>query len=181
MPSGFQTNKKERILELENRRNIYLIILKNPGCHFREIQRKSNFPHSTLRYHINYLTKHGLLLAKKQGQNIRYFSSNFQTSNIKLLSILRQKTLRDILIYIIQNPSCNQESISNFIKLSPSTTSHHLNKLISQEILSLRKSGRQTLYGLKSNKEEIIKLLITYKESFFDALVNKTLEMWDIT
>ncbi|MFH1290018.1 MAG: hypothetical protein ABIH92_01275 [Nanoarchaeota archaeon] len=30
------------------------------------------------------------------------------------------------------------------------------------------------------NKNEIIKPLITYKESFLDSLVNKKIEMWDL-
>jgi len=47
-------------------------------------------------------------------------------------------------------------------------------------VISHVKEGRKTSYKLLINEEEIMKLLVYYKESFLDSLVNKTIEMWEI-
>ncbi len=172
--------KKEKILELETRRKIYYLVKKQSGCHFREIERISGIQYGTLKYHLNFLTRHGLIISKKDNNNLRYFPSDFRPENIKPLSLLRQKALRKIILFLMMNESANHEEIARFIHLSPSTVSWHLNKLIKEGIITSEKSGRKNKYKISIDKEEIVKLLIVYKESFFDSLVSKVVEMWEV-
>ena len=95
------------------------------------------------------------------------------------MGLLRQKSTRRILLYILTNDKCNHEQIVNFVRLSPSTVSWHLRKLIEEKIIGFVKEGRKTFYPLLVDKEEIISLLITYKKSFFDSLVDNMVEMWE--
>ena len=46
-------------------------------------------------------------------------------------------------------------------------------------IIELSIEGRKAFYNIAS-KEEIIKLLITYRASFFDAMVDRVAEMWEL-
>ena len=78
------------------------------------------------------------------------------------------------------NQNCHHEDIVRFVNLSPSTVSWHIRKLVNAQIISQIKEGRKTTYKILIDKEEIIKILVAYKESFLDSLVNKTIEMWDI-
>ena len=171
--------KKKKILELDARKKVYDVVNKFAGCHFREIERKSGMSTGSVNYHLGYLTKYGLIKEEKEGNNIRYFPKEFNSENKKLLVLLRQKSIRRILIYIITNKNCNHEQIVKFVKLSPSTVSWHLKKLEDENIITFTKKGRKTHYDLLINKEEIINLLITYKESFFDSLVDNVIEMWE--
>ena len=66
------------------------------------------------------------------------------------------------------------------VGLSPSTVSWHLKKLERGDIIGFIKKGRSTSYNILIDKEKIITLLITYKESFFDSMINRVIEMWDI-
>ena len=172
--------KKEKVLELETRRKVYEIVKKYSGCHFRDIERKSNIPYGTLRYHLNFLVKHGLLIYKKEDNTVRYFPREFQLENIKLLTFLRQTTIRKIILFILTNENCQHKDIIRFVRLSPSTVSWHLNKLVTASIVAPKRVGRKIKYKIATDKKEIIKLLITYKESFLDSLVNKAIEMWEI-
>jgi predicted transcriptional regulator len=174
------SNKKEKILELESRKRVYEIVKKNSGCHFREIERRSKIPHGTLKYHLHFLVKHNLLIEKKENNNLRYFPRETEIKNLILLGILRQATLRKIILFVLISENCNHEDITNFIKLSSSTTSWHINKLLRAGIIASQKDGRKTKYKILTDKNEIIKLLITYKESFLDSLVNRVVEMWEI-
>jgi predicted transcriptional regulator len=178
-PIFFAENKK-KILELETRRKIYQIVNKFAGCHFREIERKSGLSTGSASYHLHYLTKHGLIKEERDGNNLRYFPLDFKPENTKLLGLLRQKNIRKIILFILTHENCNHERIVKFVNLSPSTVSWYLKKLEGTGIIKSVKSGRKRFYTVKINKEEIIKLLVTYKESFLDSLVDKVIEMWEI-
>ncbi|MCK4365849.1 MAG: winged helix-turn-helix transcriptional regulator [Thermoplasmatales archaeon] len=54
----------ENILELETRRQIYNIILENPGLHLRELSRRTNLSFGGLRHHLNYF---GIMILLKGG------------------------------------------------------------------------------------------------------------------
>ena len=56
--------RKEELLKLKIRRQIYQFILKYPGFHFSEISRKLKIPKTTLNYHLSYLEKYGFIVVK---------------------------------------------------------------------------------------------------------------------
>ena len=180
MSSESLYGKDRKVLELNVRKNLYNIIEKFAGCHFREIERISKLPTGNVKYHLDYLSKHGLINEVKEGNNLRYFPKNFNSENKKLMGLLRQKSIRKILLFILIHDNCNHEDIVKDVKLSPSTVSWHLKKLEENEIIGFTKNGRKTNYNILVNKEEIVKLLIIYKESFLDSLVDRVIEMWDI-
>ncbi len=179
MPLGF-SEKEKKILELEVRNKIYNIVREFAGCHFREIERKSGLSTGTVKYHLDYLTRHGLIKQQKEGNNIRYFPKEFNPENKRLMSLLRQKSIRNILLFILIHNNCNHEQIVKHVKLSPSTVSWHLKKLEGDGIVGFIKKGRKNFYNILIDKEEIINLLITYKESFLDILVDRAIEMWEM-
>ena len=171
--------EKERILELDVRRQIYRLVQKYAGCHFREIERKSGLSTGSVNYHLGYLARHNLIKQEKEGNNLRYFPKDFKSQNTKLMGLLRQKSVRNILLYVLLNENCNHEQIVESVSLSPSTVSWHLKKLEDAGIVGSVKEGRSKSYNVRIEKEEIINLLITYKESFLDTLVDRVIEMWE--
>ena len=180
MSREFLDEKDKKILELASRRKIYHLIKKFAGCHFRELERISKLSTGTVKYHLDYLTKYGLINPVKDKNNLRYFPRDFNFENKKLMSLLRQKSVREILLFILIHNNCNHEQIVNYVRLSPSTVSWHLKKLEESNIIGFIRKGRKTYYNILINKEEIINLLITYQESFFDSLVDRVVEMWEM-
>ena len=180
MSPEFLDERDKKILELNARRKIYNIIKKFAGCHFREMERISRLPTGTVKYHLDYLTKHGLVIQIKEGNNLRYFPRDFNFENKKLMSLLRQKSVREILLLVLIHNNCNHQQIANYVKLSPSTVSWHLKKLKEYGIIGFTREGKSAHFTILSNKEEIINLLITYQESFLDSLVDRVIEMWDM-
>jgi predicted transcriptional regulator len=171
-----KNSRNELILQLNSRKKIYKIVQGSAGSHFREILRRGGFPQGTLKYHLNFLTRHGLIIERKDGGKTRYFSKDVEFENLDLLSLLRQKSVRNILLSLIDGPKSHGK-IVEVVGLSPSTVSWHLGKLLREEVV--KKSGGK--YGLIIDKREIIKLLIAYRESFLDSLVDKAVEMWELT
>jgi predicted transcriptional regulator len=168
----------KKILELETRKKIFLVIRKFAGSHFREIQRKSGLAVGSVRHHLHALVKSGLVREIKQDGNLVYFPREFKSEDAVLLSLLRQESIRKILIYILTHDNCNHEQIVKAVNLSPSTVTWHLHKL--HNIISSKKQGRKTFYSVSYDKNSIINLLVAYQESFVDKLVDRVIEMWSI-
>lgn len=180
MPFEFLNQREKRIIELKVRKNIFNFIRNSPGSHFREIERRTHLQTGVLQYHISYFIKNGLIKQINNGKKTRYFSKDFNFDNKELISLLRQERIRHILLFILEKNICTNESISNYLSLSPSTISWYLKKLEESGIISSIKKGRNINYYLLSKKEDIIALLISYQESFLDLLVDRTIEMWNI-
>ncbi len=176
---GSFDKREEEILSLDARKKIYDLVTTFAGSHFRELERKSGLSTGVVKYHLNYLSKHGLIKEEKEHNNLRYFPNYFTTENKKLLSLLRQKSIRRIMICIILSPSCDYEQLVDVVRVSPSTISWHLKRLEEEKIISRVKINQKTKYNLLINKNEIIKLLITYRETFFDNVIDNVIEMWN--
>ena len=179
MPQTFSSKKEQEILTLESRRKIYALVKQFSGCNFHELERKSMIPTGTLQYHLHYLTKHGLITTQKDGNKIRYFTQTVTTKDRSLLIFLRQKNIRHILLFILHHKECRQQKIIHFLRLSPSTVSLYLSRLVRHQVLQVITKDREVHYRLAISATDIISLLITYKESFFDKLVDQTIEMWN--
>ena len=170
---------KKEILELELRNKIYNFVNKYAGSHLRELERKSKIPYSTLKYHLHYLVKHNLIIEKIGSKNSKYYPKTIASDDIEILGLLRQKNIRKIILFILISNKCTLRDLEEFTILSPSTVSWYLNGLTKKGIIKKTKIGKKTIYKLIYKKEQIMKILVTYKESFFDYLVDKTIEMWE--
>ncbi|MCB9362064.1 winged helix-turn-helix transcriptional regulator [Candidatus Woesearchaeota archaeon] len=167
------------ILDLEQRRRIYDIVQKLPGLHFREIQRQVQLATGSVTHHLHYLARAGLIEEQKDQSNLRYFPKEFSKSSTELMSLLRQRSIRRILVCIIDKEPVSHEQITQFVAISPSTITFHLKRLEQQNIIESKKQGRNKFFTLKTDKEQLTKLLITYKETFLDSLIDNIIEMWD--
>ena len=67
---------EKNILKLEARQNIYILILKNPGLHQREISRRLDIPFSTTQYHLRFLKKRNLIIEKSENRYSRFYIAN---------------------------------------------------------------------------------------------------------
>lgn len=172
-------SEQATVLELDARRKLYDIVKRHAGCHFREIQRVAGLSFGSASYHLAYLQKHGLIKETKDGNNRRYFPIQVDVQDEVFLMLLRQRSIRSILLFILTHEGCNHQEISTSVKLSSSTTTWHLKKLLEKAIIESMKNGKYNGYFLIVPKERIMNLLICYKESFVDELVDGLIELWE--
>ena len=153
----------EDILELETRRKIYDTIKKNPGLHLSKIADLLQMRISHVEYHVHYLEKHDIVTIDKSTGYLRfYIKGTIGIQDKRYLSILRQKTLLRIVIFLIKKEPVKRIDILENVTVSNSTLSYHLKKLVKNNIIEIQGQGENKGYQLK-NKEEIIKWLIQYK------------------
>ncbi len=169
---------KELALKLEIRRKIYNHILKSPGLHEREISRELNIPLSTLDYHLFYLKKRNLVTTHQDKGYTRYYSTGKVSMKDKqVLSILRQRVPRQIVLFLLLHPFSSHNIICDHLGVAPSTTSFHLNKLVGLDVVERKPVGRETSYTILDS-EYLSDLLITYKKSFLDKSVDSFIDTW---
>ncbi|MFQ6059815.1 MAG: winged helix-turn-helix transcriptional regulator [Thermoplasmata archaeon] len=165
-------------MELENRRKIFSFVSKNPGAYFREIQKELGLGTGVLEYHLGYLIKKKLLSFEVIGRRKRYYvSKEIPHPDKRTIALMRQKILRRIVMHTILNPNCSFGDLRKEFGISKSTLSFHLKKLEDAEIVESFKRGREKFFRV-TNPEETARILISYKSSFLDSVVDSFAEVW---
>jgi predicted transcriptional regulator len=168
---------KEEILENENRRKIYAVIEGSPGIHLRELQRVLNMPLTTMEYHLSYMSRKKIIYSETDTHYKRYYAKPLDDEDKKVISALRQKRLREIVLLILSNGKAKYQFMADYLKIPHSTLSFYLKYLVDNGILLKEKIGYETIYTVKDD-DKVVKVLIAYKASFLDKLIDKAVAMW---
>jgi len=165
-------------LELDTRRRVFEFVNRNPGCHLREIQRGLEMPIGLLNFHLGYLETNELLTSKTDRYYKRYYAEGRLSSQEKrILSSLRQENPRRIILHLLLHPSSGHGEMLEVLGFKPSTLSFYLKDLLSKGIVYQRKEGRRRFYTIPE-PDMVVRVLITYRPSFLDTLVDRFLDAW---
>jgi len=165
-------------LNIENQKLIVDYISSNPGSHLRKISRALDMHLSTLRYHLDYLEKIGLIVSKKEKNlKIYYLVGKLGQKDKNLAPLLQQKRFRDIILVIIMHPGLSHTELSDKLSLKPSTLSKYINILRDRKIIYHKKKGRNR-YFYPTDEKRVMELLLVYKQSFWDTFVDNVLEIY---
>ena len=165
-------------LELEVRRKVYQTISDSPGLHFRELKRRTGLVIGALQYHLDYLKKEGLVSEEKDRDYSRFYPKDLEDGQKEVLSFLRQESIRRLLLFLLEHPKSKHKKIVSKLALSPSTISWQLKRLTEKGILIKTTKGRESKFEVKE-PGQVVKLLITYKKSFLDKLVDSFIASWE--
>jgi predicted transcriptional regulator len=168
---------REEILENEYRRRIYQYIKENPGFHLRALQRRLDIPLSTLDYHLGYMVQKNVIECKQDGYYKRYYVTPLEKIDLKLLSILRQKRLREIILIILNEEGVKYQTLLQRLKIPTSTLSFQLNHLMKSNVIIRQRIGHEHVYTV-ADEDALMKLLITYQSSFVDRLIDNVIATW---
>ncbi|HUV61925.1 MAG TPA: transcriptional regulator [Thermoplasmata archaeon] len=160
-------------LDLANRKRIFECVRDSPGLHFREIQRRTGLPIGVLEYHLNYLVQKELLTLEREDNFSRYYpGGQLSKDKQRILSVLRQEIPRGVVLYLLRYPgSTHTELLSNFT-ISGGTLSYHVKKLTTKGVVNSEKSGRESYLSVV-DPDKVADLLIVYRRTFFDKLVDE--------
>lgn len=150
------------ILELKTREKIYSIIKEKPGICVRELQRETRFSIGQLSYHLSLILRANLIKETLDKRFRRFYPLETNELEMKILSLLRQNSIRNILtLFLVKNKITNKE-LSKNIKLSKSTISWYIQNLENFNLLNKEINGNKILYSLKE-KQKIQTVLEKYK------------------
>jgi predicted transcriptional regulator len=168
----------EESMALSPRDQVYSTIIQNPGLHFREIQRRVDIATGALQYHIDYLRKKHLIYEEKEGKFSRFYAYQAEPVNSKLMNLLRQDQVRQIVLFLLNKRKATIKTITQEINLSSSTLKFHMQKLIEAGVVLEKTTNGKTFYSIKE-KEPLMEILIVYRKSFLDSLVDSFVDLWE--
>lgn len=154
-------------------------IRKNPGIHFRDLQRRLNLSTGTLSYNLYVLEKSGLIYSRYESGYRRYYTLDLvKKEEREIVGVLRMRTPRRILAYLLANPGCYQHEIALYLKVSQSTVSHYLKVLLGSGLIEEVREKNAKRYWIKKDKEyEIRELILRYKDSFLDKIIDSLVDI----
>jgi DNA-binding transcriptional ArsR family regulator len=188
--------RREDVLELKTRSEIYNFISKYPGCHLRELSKKLKIHRNTVDYHVKFLKKRELLEAKNESGYCRYYAIKKGSSKERVFfNIFRQTVPRNIILFLFVNLDMifspkemkkapdtwvdkDTDKILPYLQKHTTTLIYHLDKLEELDIVERIPVGKEIKYRLK-NPEEVLDFLIEYQHSLFDDTVPFLIKLFD--
>lgn len=150
--------------ELEKQKQIYQLIIKQPGLNLTTIAETLGMSIELARYHLQYLEKNELINSEKEeGFHRYYLKGEIGVKDKKFLSLFRQEMLLRIVLFLLKNPnSRHKEILEHFEMDTRSLLSYYLKRLVKKEILAMQEEGKEHRYRVL-NEEEIVRFLIKYE------------------
>jgi len=154
----------DKILCLKRRQKIFNYISTHPGLHIMNLSRNLNIPKTSLIYHLNYLSKLGLIKNSYKGKfNLFYAKNMIGKEEKELIKILRNKNFRRIYIYMNYFLVFSQEDICKEFNLSKSTVSKSINKLIELDLIEEAKVENGKVDPFQYDKENRKTLVLKHR------------------
>lgn len=169
---------EENLLALSRRRMIFEYISKFPGTYLREMEKELSLSVGDLQYHLHQLEKGGMISSLEEGRRKRYFvKEEVRLVDRKILSLIRMKTPRRIVIFLLLNPESSFKEILNEFSFTKGALSFHLKRLDRAGILVKGKREKESVYMI-SDEERVSQVLITYKSSIMDEVMDGFIDVW---
>ena len=168
----------EDLLALSRRRAIFEYISKYPGTYLREMESALSLSVGDLQYHLLQLEKGNMISSFPEGRRKRYFvKDEVKYVDRKILSLMRMKTPRRIVIFLLLNPDSSFKMILGQFNFTKGALSFHLKRLLKAGILVKEKRELENVYKI-ADEMRISQLLITYRSSIMDDTLDGFIDVW---
>ena len=139
----------EDILSHTTRERVYRFVKNHPGEHYRSILVSLDLKNGTLTYHLNTLEKREFIISERDGPYRRFFPCGARTGKKIYINGLR----KEIYDFLLRNPGLSQKKISQILECSPPTVNYHINNLMNQGLVKMKRRGREThCFAINSQK-----------------------------
>lgn len=136
------------VLDLDSRRTIYEFVSQTPGMHLRGVARGLSLPLGTALYHLDCLSKAGLVAVRFDGRYKRYFAVGVDRREKDYISVLHRTVPRRILQALVETPGATQRNLASRVAVSRSTLSFHLTWLVRQGLVACEDRRPENRYSV---------------------------------
>ena len=167
----------DELLAQPTRRRIHDVVCRHPGSSAREIQRTAGLAWGETAYHLDQLTKAGVLRRERGGRRDYYFPHAMGWEDRRLFQALRRPAQRHLLVALSRTPGLTLAELRAACGFSLSTTSFHLRQLLAISVVEGYREGNLRRYRVV-RPTRLVELLKGYRDSFQDRLVDRFIEAW---
>lgn len=176
---GYRKISSSTALYNETRNLIYSCIKDNPGIKFNDLVKRTGINRGNVSYHINILKYTGKVTALNSLGNSRYFeNSGIYTKPEKVvLKYLRNDKDCQILRLLLEKPELSRNDIGEYISLTPSTVSWRMKRLSDEELILIRKVGKNASYEINPEINQYLeKYLLNDQDRILSTLCEENPE-----
>ncbi len=165
-------------LALSRRRKIFEHISEHPGTYLREMERTLELSVGDLQYHLQQLEKSELISPHDDGKRKGYFvNQDVQFIDRAMLSVLKLKTPRRIVTFLLLNPDSSFKEILAEFTFTKGALSFHLKRLTKAGMLEKSKLENNNIYSIV-DEERVSQMLITYSSGIMDEALDSFIDVW---
>jgi len=150
-------------------------IIANPSSHLRKIKNNLTYSMGTIQYYLAILEKEGKIKSVKTKFYRNYY--HIDETDEEILSVFNLKSPRNIIIYLIQNEPATHQNIAKGLRLSSSTISWHMKRLIELHVVQTEYSGKYTIYKI-TDRESVLRNLNKCKSTVWSSMVNNMVDIF---
>jgi len=137
------------LISNSTRTEVYDFIVANPGIQFRGICTGLSITIGTAEFHLGILKKAGLISFVRDGKYKRFFATKrFSAREIKLISLLRHKTTREILEIIATEKTVSHCKLASNLSISSQGLTWQMNRLRKEGVIQETFEGIRIHYSL---------------------------------
>jgi DNA-binding transcriptional ArsR family regulator len=137
------------LISNSTRTEVYDFIVGNPGIQFRGICTGLSITIGTAEFYLGILKKAGLICFFRDGKYKRFFASKkFSAREIKLISLLRHKTTKEILEIIAAEKTVSHCKLASELSISSQGLTWQMNRLREEGVIQEAKEGIRVHYSL---------------------------------
>jgi predicted transcriptional regulator len=146
-------------LNQTTRAEIFCLVQNNPGIHFRGVCGSLGLSIGMVQYHVGVLAAAGFLSVYSDGKMQRFFESGKYSKNqMKVISLLRHKTTRNILKIIIEEGKISHRELAAKLSITSQGLTWQMHRLQKTEVVEATNSGLKLTYSI--SKIEAFKEII---------------------
>jgi predicted transcriptional regulator len=147
--SGYAKISPDNLLSHPSRNHVMNYLKEHPGAHFKSISRGVAIPPGTLRHHLNFLEREGLVRVNYEGMFKRYFPTGAHLDPNRM-----EKGNRESIMQVLRRyPGISQSDLRSIVGIPKQTLSYHLKKLREEGRLKNESSGNGSSLFLQTNIE----------------------------
>jgi len=173
----------DEVLAVRARRALYEFVRASPGYHLREIARATNLSITLADYHLRFLERHDLVSSTMDGEYKRFYpkyalgdagARPALTDRQKVtMGFLRQSVPLQAISFLMERESALHGEILMHVRISASTLTHHMKKLLRAGIVARDPALRFRV----ADGKEVARLMVTYEIARTDQ-IDAFLRVW---
>ena len=136
--------QKDTLADEPTRQRLLSTIYTEPGTNFTLLKEKLGLHNGTLAHHINILENNNMITSHRSGRQRLFFPYGGVLNNKLRTSLITNKTQKDIISIVKDNPGITQSMVSRNLNVSRQKVNYHVNCLANESIIKVEKQGRIT-------------------------------------
>ena len=132
--------RRERLLEHKVRGDIFALINKSPGVHYRGIMSELGIQMGQLTHHLNMLETQRYIKSYQDGMYRRFYPINHQVGTSLILSEIQERVLHTLQ----QHPGISQVELARLLNQNRKIVHYHVKILADAGFVHIEPAGRES-------------------------------------